>query len=203
MRPDLNQARLLLQRNELEVVKTRNGLLPRLDLFITLGNTGYADSFGSSIERLDRENYDVLAGLAYEFPPLNRAARAENLRATLSRQQAREAIDNLTQLAQVDVRAAYVEVLRNREQIVATAATRILQEEKLRVETEKFAVGKSTSLLVAQAQRDLLDSRISEVQAVINVMRAQVELFRQDGSLLQRRGIISPGDTPVNLPDRP
>ncbi|NLH17588.1 MAG: TolC family protein, partial [Phycisphaerae bacterium] len=47
MRPDLNQARLLLQRNELEVVKTRNGLLPRLDLFITLGNTGYADSFGS------------------------------------------------------------------------------------------------------------------------------------------------------------
>lgn len=203
MRPDLNQARLLLQRNELEVVKTRNGLLPRLDLFITLGNTGYADSFGSSVERLDRQNYDVLAGLAYEFPPINRAARAEHLRATLSRQQAREAIDNLTQLAQVDVRAAYVEVLRSREQIVATAATRALQEEKLRVETEKFAVGKSTALLVAQAQRDLLDSQISEVQAAINVMRSQVALYRQDGSLLRRRGIISPGDSPVNLADRP
>ena len=75
MRPDLNQARLLLQRNELEVVKTRNGLLPRLDLFVTLGKTGYADSFGRTVGNLHQDNYDVLAGLEYEFPPLNRAAR--------------------------------------------------------------------------------------------------------------------------------
>jgi outer membrane protein TolC len=39
MRPDLNQARLEIQRGELEVVKTKNGLLPYLDAFITLGKT--------------------------------------------------------------------------------------------------------------------------------------------------------------------
>jgi outer membrane protein len=203
MRPDLNQARLLLQRNELEVVKTRNGLLPRLDLFVTLGKTGYADSFGRSATNLHQDNFDVLAGLAYEFPPLNRAAQAANLRAVLSRQQAREAIWNLTQLAQVDVRAAYLEILRNREQVIATAATRALQEEKLRVETEKFGVGKSTSLLVAQAQRDLVSSQISEIETVVNGMRAWVVLYNLDGSLLQRRGIVSPGAEPVRLPDRP
>lgn len=203
MRPDLNQARLLLQRNELEVVKTRNGLLPKLDLFITLGKTGYADSFGSSIGNLDQDNYDVLAGLAYEFPPLNRSARAASLRATLSRQQARDALENLTQLAQVDVRGAYLQILRNREQIIATAATRALQEEKLRVETEKFGVGKSTSLLVAAAQRDLVSSRISEIEAIINGKRAWVLLFNQDASLLQRRGIVSPGAEPVRLLDQP
>ena len=38
-------------------------------------------------------------------------------------------------------------------------------EEKLRTETEKLRVGKSTSFLVAQAQRDLLVSRIAEVRA--------------------------------------
>jgi outer membrane protein len=203
MRPDLNQARLLLQRNELEVVKTRNGLLPKLDLFVTLGKTGYADSFGRTVGNLHQDNFDVLAGLAYEFPPLNRAAQAANLRAVLSRQQAREAIQNLTQLAQVDVRAAYLEILRNREQVIATAATRALQEEKLRVETEKFGVGKSTSLLVAQAQRDLVSSQISEIETVVNGMRAWVVLYNLDGSLLQRRGIASPGAEPVQLPDRP
>jgi outer membrane protein len=203
MRPDLNQARLLLQRNELEVVKTRNGLLPKLDLFVTLGKTGYADSFGRTVGSLHQDNFDVLAGLTYEFPPLNRAARAANLRAVLSRQQAREAIWNLTQLAQVDVRAAYLEILRNREQVIATAATRALQEEKVRVETEKFRVGKSTSLLVAQAQRDLVVSQISEIETVVNGKRAWVLLYNLDGSLLQRRGIVSPGRQTVRLPDLP
>ena len=49
MRPDLNQAKLLWQRGDLEVVKTRNGLLPKLDLFVTLGRTGFAESFGKSV----------------------------------------------------------------------------------------------------------------------------------------------------------
>ena len=49
MRPDLNQARLAVQRNELEVVKTKNGLLPKLDFFVSLGRTGYASSFGGSV----------------------------------------------------------------------------------------------------------------------------------------------------------
>jgi outer membrane protein TolC len=47
LRPDLNQARLLIRRDELEVVRTRNGLLPRLDAFITFGKTGYAATFAT------------------------------------------------------------------------------------------------------------------------------------------------------------
>ena len=40
MRADLNQARLSVQRGELEVVRTRNGLLPRLDRSSRLGRQG-------------------------------------------------------------------------------------------------------------------------------------------------------------------
>ncbi|MFW6159454.1 MAG: TolC family protein, partial [Planctomycetota bacterium] len=39
MRPDLNEARLRVRRDDLELVKTKNGLLPRLDLFVSLGKT--------------------------------------------------------------------------------------------------------------------------------------------------------------------
>ncbi len=201
MRPDLNQAKLLWQRGDLEVVKTRNGLLPRLDLFVTLGKTGYADSFGKSLEDLDGDSYDTLVGLNIEYPPLNRGAQARHLRAVLSRQQAREAIDNLSQLIEVDVRTAYLEIARSQEQVAATAATRKLQEEKLRSETEKFRLGKSTSLLVAQAQRDFVLSQITEVQAVVNYLQSFVEMYRQEGSLLERRGIAGPGHEPVELPD--
>ena len=197
MRPDLNQAKLQLQRDELELVKTKNGLLPKLDLFVTLGNTGFANSFGQSVRKIGGRNYDVLAGLNFELPPVNRAARARDVRATFTRDQAKEAIKNMIQLVEVDVRSAYQEIIRSQEQVTATAVTRKLQEEKLHAETEKFRVGKSTTLLVAQAQRDLLSSRLDEVSAVVAYLNSFIELYRLEGSLLERRGIVSPGREPV------
>jgi len=201
MRPDLNQARLLIRRGELQVVQTRDGLLPRLDAFITYGKTGYARTFSDATNELDGPSYDVEGGLILELPAGNRAAQARRSRAVIGKQQAIKALENLVQLAQVEVRTAYVEVERAREQIAATAATRESQEEKLRVETEKFRVGKSTSLLVAQAQRDLVAGQIGEIQAITNYFKALVALYRLEGSLLARRGIEAPGAEPVGLDD--
>jgi outer membrane protein len=199
MRPDLNQAKLDVQIGDLEIVKTKNGLLPKMDLFITLGKTGYADSFGSSVRDIDEDGYDFFAGIRFEYPPGNRDARARHERALLIRDQAEEAVDNLAQLVELDVRSTYIEMNRAKEQIYATTATRQFQEEKLRVETEKFRVGRSTSFLVAQAQRDLVSSQISEIQAVVNYLKSLVELHRLEGSLLERRGILAPGREPAGL----
>jgi outer membrane protein len=198
-RPDLNQARLGVQRGDLEIVKTKNGLLPVMDLFITLGKTGYADSFGRSVSDLDEDNYDISGGITLAYPLFNRDARARHRRAMLSRSQSTEAVENLAQLVEVDVRTAYIEVRRTEEQVAATAAARKLQEEKVRAETEKFRVGRSTTLLVAAAQRDLVTSQISEIQAVVDYLKALVDLHRLDGSLLERRGISAPGRKPVDL----
>ncbi len=197
MRPEMNEARLAVKRGDLEVIKTKNGLLPKLDLFVTLGKTGYADSFGRSASDLDGDGYDVLVGVRGEFPLGNRDARAQHRRAFLTKQQSLRAVENLSQLVEMDVRTAFIEVNRTREQISATAATRKFQAEKLRAETEKFRVGLSTSLLVAQAQRDLLSSQIAEVEAVVNCLKALVDLYRLEGSLLERRGIGTPGREPV------
>ena len=199
MRPDLNQARLQIQQGDLEVIRTKNGLLPKMDFFITFGKTGYADTFNRSTDNIFGDSYDVTGGLIFEYPPINQGARARYSRAVIGRRQLLEALKNLYQLVQVDVRSAYIEATRSSEQITATAATRNFQEEKLRTETEKFRVGKSTSLLVAQAQRDLLGSQIAEIQAFANYLKALVTLYRLEGSLLQRRGIAAPGIKTINL----
>ncbi len=199
-RPDLNQARLQISHGDLEIVKTRNGLLPKMDLFATLGKTGYADSFGPSVDDLVSGNsYDVRIGVELEYPPLNRSARATHRRAVLTRDQSTAALQNLSELAEQDVRSAYIEVLRAREQVSATAATRKYREEALEVEIAWFQVGKSTSLVVNIAQRDLLSSRVAEVEAVVNYLTALVDLYRLEGSLLERRGIAAPGGAPVHL----
>ncbi len=197
MRPVLNQARLAIERGDLEVVKTRNGLLPVMTLFITLGKSGYASSFGDSVGNLGQESYDAMAGLRFQVPFFNREAKAVHRRALLGQEQARGALENLSQLVEVDVRTAYIEVDRTRQQISASSATRRFDEEKQRTETEKLRVGKSTSFLVAQAQRDLLASRIAEVRALTNYLKALIDLYRLDGSLLERRGIDAPGREPV------
>jgi outer membrane protein TolC len=197
-RPDLNQAILLVNRGQLDVARTRNGLLPLMNLFINLGKTGYADSFGGSLKELPKSNsYDAQVGLNFEAPFGNRRAKAGYERAILTREQSLEAVSNLAQLVEVDVRSAYIELERAKEQVAASAVTLKLQEEKLKAETEKFRIGKSTTLLVAQAQRDLMSSQLTQTQAVASYLKDLVELLRVEGTLLQSRGISSPGAEPV------
>ena len=203
LRPDLNQARIGVLRDELEIVKTRNGLLPRMDFFVTLGKTGYADTFSGSASDIGDDGYDVQAGIRFEYPVKNRDASARRQRARFTRDQSQRALENLAQLVELDVRQAYIEVDRSRQQIFASAETRKLDEEKLRIETEKFRVGRSTNFLVAQAQRDLLLSRLLESRSVASYLKALTELFRLEGSLLERRGVWAPGRQPPDTAAHP
>jgi len=188
-RPDLGEARLRLEQDRLETVITRNGLLPKLDFFLALGGTGYAESFFSSIGEIGGDTYDVEAGLRFTRLIGNRTARARDLAARASRQEAAEAVRNLEQLVRFDVRLAANRVESARRQIGASEATRIFQEQSLEAEQERFAVGAGTSLLVAQAQRDLLAIQIAEIRSIVNYRIARTELYRAEGSLLERRGV--------------
>ncbi|MBN1807852.1 MAG: TolC family protein [Planctomycetes bacterium] len=190
-RPDLNQARLMIQRGDLEIVRTRNGLLPKLDVFVGMGGSRYANSFLSKSD-VDGDDISYAVGIAFEVPFGNRDARARHERAMLSREQSLAALRNMEQLVQVDVRSAYVDAERAAERIRATRATRDLREKSLNVEEEKFRVGKSTTFVVSQARRDLVASRIAEVEAVIGYRKALLDLYRLEGSLLHRWGIDTP-----------
>jgi outer membrane protein TolC len=198
MRPDLNQARLAVQNGDLQLVKTRNGLLPQLDLFMTLGKSGYSDSFsGTFKEMASRGSYDVLGGVSFSYPPGNRGPEAVNRQAMLTRDQSAQAVENMAQLVQVDVRSAYEELVRTRKQVAATADTRVAQQVAWETEKAKLEQGKSTSLLVAQAEQNLLTAQINEIQAVTNYLNAFVSLFRLEGSLLERMGVKAPVPEPV------
>ncbi len=189
MRPDLGEARLRLEQDRLETIVTRNGLMPRLDLFIALGKSGFGDTLSGSFQDLDTDSDDWTAGVSLSHYLGNRAARGRDLAARATRQQSAAAVANLRQLVQTEVRLAVIEAERARQQIQASAATRFLQEQTVRAEEERYDVGASTSLLVAQAQRDLLLAQIAEVEAIVQYRIALVSLYLAEGSLLERRGI--------------
>ena len=196
MRPELNQARFGIQRGDLQIVKTRNGLLPKMDLFVTLGKSGFAETFGGSWGDIDGTRHDFMVGISAEYPIGNHAARAQHERAVLNRRHAAEAVKNLEQLVQADVRTAYIEAGRAKRKAAAAETTRKLDEEKLRVEMQWALLGRSSAFQVARAQRDLVKCQITEVVATVDYLKALVELYRLEGSLLERRGISAPGAQP-------
>ncbi len=189
-RADLQQAHLAYEKGELDVARTKNGLLPQLDLFITLGRTSYSETFGSaSYPNLNSPFYQAMAGVTFALPVPNRAANARLTRAKLSQDQQQLAIQNMTKLVQLDIRSAYTEISRARQQIEATRVTRELQEKRLEAELEKFRVGKSINYLVLQAQRDYTASQLEEARAMVAYLDALVDLYVAEGTLLERRGV--------------
>jgi outer membrane protein len=197
-RTDLNQALLQLQRGDLEIVRTKNGLLPKLDLFASLGKSGSSGEYGDSIAKaFNGPNYQAVIGVKGDWDPINRSAEATFHAAQLTREQLQGTLDNQRQLAQLDVRGQYIEVVRTRRQIDATRATREAQQATFDVQKGKLDAGNGTSLDLAIAQNSLLNAQLSEVQAVTSHLKALVTLYQLEGTLLLRRGIQAPGDQPV------
>lgn len=192
-RSDLIQARFSLKKGEIDIVQTRNGLLPKLDLFVTLGRNTYAKSIKDVTPDINSPFKDTSAGLTFSMPVSQGQARAQHLSAKRSRDQMELAVKNMERTVRRDVRSAYIEVLRTRQQINATKVTRELQEQKADAELEKFRVGKSTNYLVLQAQRDFISSQRDEVRSMVSYLNSLTNLYLMEGSLLERRGIGNTG----------
>lgn len=189
-RPDLQQSHLALEKGELDIAQTKNGLLPKLDIFLTLGRTSYSETFGAaSYPNVHSPFYQANLGVSFDFPIPNRQASAQARRAHYSQEQKILALENLEKLVEWDIRSTFAEVLRSRQQIEATRVTREMQGKKLDAELEKFRVGKSTNLLVLQVQRDFTASQLDEARAMVSYLYALIDLYCAEGTLLERRHV--------------
>ncbi len=190
-RADLSEARLRLEQRRLDTVLTRDGLLPRLDFFAQLAKTGYGPAIGDAWSDLGGNSYDVQVGLRWSRTLGERPEIARDAETVFRRDQAAIAVENLRLRIGSRVLIAVNELERAQRQIEASAETRRLQGLTVESEMERFQVGTGTALMVAQAQRDLLNSMIEEQQARVQARLALLQLYLAEGSLLHRRGIDS------------
>jgi len=189
-RPELSQARLDLENQKLEVVRTKNGLLPKLDAFASYGRWSSGNSSSNATEYLDDHNFDHYElGLSLELAPGNRAEQARHKRASFKKFQAEAALNNLEQVIQAEVRRAAIEVYRQQQRISATKKVIQSREEELRIEKSRFRVGLSTNLDVLQVERNLIQASLDEVTSRIRYIQAITDLYYAEGTLLERRGV--------------
>jgi outer membrane protein TolC len=190
-RADLAEARLRMEQRRLGTVMTRDGLLPQLDFFARLAKTGYGSDGGDAWSDIGGDNYDVQVGLSLSRTLGERAEAARDLEARYRHGQAQAAVENLRLQIGNRVLIALNELERAQRQIEASTETRRFQELTVDSEIERFQVGTGTALMVAQAQRDLLASKIEEQRARVQARLALLQLYVAEGSLLSRRGIAT------------
>lgn len=190
-RPDLRQARLLGKRGELEIVQTKNGLLPKLDLFLKLGGTAYTESFNGLLSENPDDQKIISVGLSYSVPVTNGVARQKYRKSQLSQKQLQLSMENIERLVELDVRSAWTEVERALLMIEKAGTARLLQQEKLTAEQARLAAGKTTEYVVLQVQRDLTVAQLDEARAAVAYVKALTDLYLKDGTLLERRGVNS------------
>nr|MDA3962558.1 TolC family protein [Planctomycetota bacterium] len=78
-RPELQEARMRFEQRRLEVVRTRNGLLPRLDFFVELASSGVGGSVGQAWQDLDGDRVELEVGLDFSYRLGDRSAAARTV----------------------------------------------------------------------------------------------------------------------------
>jgi outer membrane protein TolC len=125
--------------------------------------------FGSVLGQLFTHEYPAWSiGVTASYPIGQSFDEANHARAEIERRQAAHRIASLELEIAETVRRAARQVQSTAERIDAARAGERLAGERLDVERKRFDAGLSTTFLVTQAQRDLLQAQVNRLQATLD-----------------------------------
>jgi len=211
-RPELSAAAAVLERRRAETDFAKDGIRPVLDLVVSYDRFGLAGSrnpaaatipglpteipdgleggLGRSYATLgDGDFYDARAGVVFQIPIGNRAARAAAAVAQSAARQAEADLARVRKAVRTEVLDAAAAVQTAGQRIEAARSAREAAEVQLSSEQERYAAGLSTNFLVLTRQNDLSRARLDEIAALTDYQKARTEMARATGSLLEERRI--------------
>jgi outer membrane protein TolC len=138
--------------------------------------TGTRDrSFGNALGQVFTNDYPTWSfGLTVSYPLGRSFEQSSYARADVERRQAAQKIASLQIQAAETVRRAGRQVQSSAERVEAARAGATLAQERLESERRRFEVGLSTTFLVTQAQRDLLEAEVGLLRTTLEYESALV-----------------------------
>jgi outer membrane protein TolC len=196
-RPELRQADINLQNQNISVNFTEDALKPSFSIFgfyagsglqgsSVDSNTGLLNAFGQSFKGTYPE---YAGGFSMNIPLRNRTAQADNLRSQIERNQLLITQQRSRNTIAMEVRKAIIGLIQGRAQVDAAHKAAALAREMWEGEKNKLEAGASTSYQVILRERDLTSARQAEVAAIVTYAKAIVEMDRAGGITLGRNGI--------------
>lgn len=186
-RPDIQQSRINIESDGITLRFRKNQLFPQLDLVASASYSGSRREYNGLIDDvLDRSSPRYSIGAVLSIPLGNRSARKQlevqrirNQRNLISLKELEQSI--MTEVA-LNIEAAQTAY----DQVDTTRRSREFAEIALDAEQKKLEIGKSTSFIVLQLQRDLTSAQSAEINALADYNKALANLALSEGRTLER-----------------
>ena len=208
-RPEIEQTRINLESSVINLGGTKNALLPTLQAFVDISNNGltgdpnalgrgrfgvadpnFVGGYGNLLGQVFRRNFpNYSAGFSLNIPFRNRQAQADYVADQLTLRQSELQLQKTISQVRVDVKNAVIGLQQARARYETAVGTRVLAQQSLEAEQNRFKFGESTIALVVQAQRDLAADQGAEVQAMANYTHAQIAFDQAVGQTLETNRI--------------
>lgn len=205
-RPEIAQTKINLESSKINVQGTKNNLLPSLSAFADVNNQGltgpvnpiyngfsgpvnpyFIGGYGNLLGQEFRRNFpNYSAGFSLTIPLRNRQAQADYAMDQLTIRQKQLQMQRSVNQIRVDVRNAVIGLQQARARYETAMATRVLAEQSLKAEQDKFKYGATGTdvTTVIQAQKDLVNDQTLEAQAMANYTHAKINFDQALGRTL-------------------
>ncbi len=210
-RAEIEQSRINLENSKINLQGTRAELLPSLGAFVDVTNNGLAGTVNSiynnccgaaspyfiggsatALAQLFRRNFpNYSAGFSFNIPLRNRAAQADYAMDQLKLRTEELQLQRTLNQIRVDVKNAVIGLQQARVRYETALNTRILAEQSLQAEQQRFQYGATGSdvTTVIQAQQDLANDRGLEVQAMASYVHARIDFDTALGQTLDKNNV--------------
>jgi outer membrane protein TolC len=217
-RPDLAQSYLQIETGQISANASANQAKPQLNLFANVQTRGVTEqpfeqlgSTGTAIPTLPanfalgglRVSTIYQAGLQLNLPLRNRTAEADAARDQVQVRQVQARTEKLEDQIRVDIENAHIALETSLAAYKAALASRGYQEQLLQAERDRLEFAQSTPLNVVQDEAFLSQARSTEIAARSNYKKAQIELDRSLGDLLEKNGITLEDTVQGQIPPKP
>jgi outer membrane protein len=204
-RPDLAQASLQVQADEISAKAARNNVRPQLNVYANVETRGSSlvpyETIGSPGTGMGTVPPGLIqgglalstifqGGIQLSLPLRNRIAQADSVRDALQLRQAQGRTAKLENDIRQQIENAAIAVESAHQAYAAAVESRNYQQQLLQAEIDKFAVGASTNFMIVQDEAYLAQARSTEVAARSDWMKASLSLDRALGNLLEKNRIL-------------
>jgi outer membrane protein len=210
-RPEVEQSQLGLKDARISMLGTKNALLPTLQMFANLSNSGIAGTlvpgvssqtsylgtavtippiliggYGSVLGQLFNHNFpNYSVGFQLTIPLRNRSAQADMITDELNYRESQIQDRQLTNNIKVNVYNNAVALSQARSAYDTSVVARQLQDQTLAGTRRKYELGMSSFMDVVIAERDDVTAQLSEVNALNQYMHARTNLDQVTGRILK------------------
>jgi outer membrane protein len=207
-RIEIQQSRINLESNQMNLVGIKNSLKPTLQAFAELTNNGLtgdlsalgalqpgvgylAGGYGNLLAQIARRNFpNYSAGFSLQIQIRNRAQQADYVTSLLEIRQNELGLHKSVNQVRVDVQNAVIGLTQARSRYDAAVQARKLAQQTLDADQKRFNLGAATPYQVVQDQRDLANGLSSEIQAMANYTHARIAFDQAIGTTLEVNNIV-------------